>query len=262
MTATFRAATLNIWGSNGPWPARLESIRHGVMELAPDILGMQEVARNADLDQAALIADGLGYHIAWGQAHEGSGNAILSRWPIRSTQTFPLPDCRTSERRSVIFAEIEAPFGTLPVFCTHLNWMLHHGHVRQRQVRALTDFVSRLASEKGFPGLVMGDFNAEPDSDEIRFMRGHSSLGGECVCYADCFADVGDGTRGATFSKTNPFANKAREPERRIDYIFLHRPWAGPAGEPLGANVCFNQPHNGTFPTDHFGVTATIATGS
>jgi hypothetical protein len=31
---------------------------------------------------------------------------------------------------------------------------------------------------------VMGDFNAEPDSDEIRFLRGLTGFGGPCVYFA------------------------------------------------------------------------------
>jgi endonuclease/exonuclease/phosphatase family metal-dependent hydrolase len=74
---TFRVATLNIWNRFGPWDERLPAIRAGVRELAPDVLGLQEVVRLApgegdELDQAAAIADGFGYHVAYGRAHDES----------------------------------------------------------------------------------------------------------------------------------------------------------------------------------------------
>jgi endonuclease/exonuclease/phosphatase family metal-dependent hydrolase len=258
---TFRVATLNIWNRYGPWEARLPAIRHALAALAPEVMGMQEVVRSADFDQAKVISDGLGYHIAWGQASGEVGDAILSRWPILRSETIPLPQVHSHESRSVVFAEIDAPFGRLPFFCTHLNWMLHHGHIRQRQVRALADAVARLAPEQGFPPVIVGDFNAEPNSDEIRFMGGLTNLGGECVYFADCFAHAGDGSPGATFSRSNPFAEPVREPDRRIDYIFVRGPDAAKRGETIDARVCFNHPHEGTFPTDHFGVTATLTAG-
>ena len=211
------------------------------------------------------MSDGLGYEVAWGKASENhgypTGNAILSRWPIVRSETIALPNGGTDEDRCAVFAEIASPFGKLPFFVTHLNWKLHHGHVRQLQVRALAAAVARLAPLGGFPPVVVGDFNAEPDSDEIRYMRGLTGLGGECVYFADSFGVAGDGSHGATFSKRNPFAEPVREPERRIDYVFVRGPDDSQRGEPTEAQVCFDRPHEATYPSDHFGVVATITAG-
>jgi endonuclease/exonuclease/phosphatase family metal-dependent hydrolase len=128
-------------------------------------------------------------------------------------------------------------------------------------VRAIADAVARRAPIGGFPPIVVGDFNAEPDSDEIRFMRGLTGLGGPCVYFADAFAVAGDGTPGTTFSKRNPHAAPLREPERRIDYVFVRGPDDAQRGEPLDAKVCFDHAVSGTFPSDHFGVMATITAG-
>lgn len=261
---TFRAATLNIWSRFGPWEERLVGLRAGLRALAPDIIGMQEVLRFPDMDQAALVSQGLGYEIAWGMASDNhgfpTGNAILSRWPIACTEVIPLPNGGSDEHRSIVFAEIASPFGKVPFFCTHLNWMLSHGHIRQLQVKALVDAVARLAPLGGFPPIVVGDFNAEPDSDEIRFMRGLTGLGGPCVYFADSFGVAGEGN-GMTFSKRNDFAAPLREPERRIDYVFVRGPDDSQRGEPQDARVCFDQKYEGTFPSDHFGVLTTITAG-
>jgi endonuclease/exonuclease/phosphatase family metal-dependent hydrolase len=264
---TFRAATLNIWSRFGPWEERLGAIREGLRTIAPDVIGLQEVLRFPDFDQAAFVSEGLGYEIAWGKASENhgfpTGNAILSRWPIVRSETVLLPNGGSDEDRSLLFAEIAAPFGTLPFFSTHLNWKFHHGHIRCLQVKAIAEAVARIAPEgEGFPPVVVGDFNAEPDSDEMRFMRGLTGLGGPCVHFADAFLVAGDGSAGVTFSKRNPFAEVVREPERRIDYVFVQRPDDdGQRGEAIEARVCFDQPYNGIFPSDHFGVIATITAG-
>jgi endonuclease/exonuclease/phosphatase family metal-dependent hydrolase len=261
---TFRAATLNIWSRFGPWDERLVAIREGLAALLPDVIGMQEVLVYDGFDQGKLIGDALGYHVAWGKASENHGfpvgNAILSKWPITRSETIPLPNGGTDESRSIIFAELDSPFGKVPFFCTHLNWKLHEGHVRQLQVRALAEAVANRAPIGGMPPIVVGDFNAEPDSDEIRFMRGLTGLGGRCVYFADAFGVAGDGP-GTTFSKRNPFAEPLREPERRIDYVFVRGPDDSGRGEPRDAKVCFDEPFGGTFPTDHFGVVTTITAG-
>ncbi len=261
-----KVATLNIWNRFGPWDERLPAIRARLIELGPDVIGLQEVLRSTQgdcLDQADLVSRGLGYHVAWGLASEGHGfpvgNAILSRWPILRSETFPLPDGGSDERRSLVFAEIEAPFGRLPFFVTHLNWKLHHGHIRCKQVRFVADTVMRLCPIEGFPPVVVGDFNAEPDSDEIRFMRGLTGLGGPCVYFADTFGVAGDGSPGITFARRNPFAAMVHEPDRRIDYVFVRGPDDRTRGEPQTSRVCFDEAVDGTFPSDHFGVVTTLS---
>jgi endonuclease/exonuclease/phosphatase family metal-dependent hydrolase len=263
------AATLNIWNRFGPWEERLIAIRKRLVELSPDVIGLQEVLRSTSgdrLDQAQALTSGLDYQFAWGVASESHGfpvgNAILSRWPIVRSETFALPNGGSDERRSLVFAELDAPFARVPFFVTHLNWMLHHGHVRQEQVRFIADTIARVAPIDGFPPILVGDFNAEPDSDEIRFMRGLTGLGGKCVYFADAFGVAGDRSLGATFARRNPFAAANHEPDRRIDYVFVRGPDQNLRGEPVDARVCFDEPVGGVFPSDHFGVIARISTSA
>ena len=263
---TFRAATLNIWSRFGPWEERLRSIRAGLRALAPDVIGLQEVLHFDGLDQAALVGGELGYEVAWGMASENhgfpTGNAILSRWPVVRSEVIALPNGGTDESRSLLFAELDAPFARVPFFCTHLNWKFADGHVRILQVKAIAEAVSRIAPVgKGFPPVLVGDFNAEPSSDEIRYLKGLTGLGGRYVYFADAFGVAGDGTPGMTFSKRNPFAEPMREPDRRIDYVFVRGPDDAQRGEPTEARVCFDEPHDGVFASDHFGVVATITAG-
>lgn len=262
---SFKVATLNIWSRFGPWEERLESIRSGLRALAPDVIGLQEVLRFEGFDQAAMIGADMGYEVAWAEANPNHGypfgNAILSRWPITRSEEFELPHGGSDERRVLVFAEIASPYGTIPFFCTHLNWKLHHGHVRVAQVKTIVEHVTRLCPEEGFPPIVVGDFNAEPESDEIRYLKGLTGLGGPCVYFADAFGVAGGGSPGATFSKTNPFAEPIREPERRIDYVFVRGPDDRQRGEPQDARVCFDAPVAGTYASDHFGVVCRVTAG-
>ncbi|WP_394833634.1 endonuclease/exonuclease/phosphatase family protein [Pendulispora rubella] len=275
---SLRIVTLNIWNRMEPWDKRLITIRNELATLDADIIGLQEVVQikptsamgdaeastEFGFDQARAIAEGFDYATCYGRNVESPypmGNAILSRWPILRTMALPIPRVETDEHRSLLFAEIKSPYGTLPVFCTHLNWKLDEGHVREVQVRYITDQIRGLvAPNQSFPPILMGDFNAEPDSDEIRFLRGRTSLGGTSVYFADAFGVAGDGSAGATFVRSNPFAAVAREPDRRIDYIFVRGPDEQGRGEPLEARVCFCEPHDGVFASDHFGVTTTLST--
>lgn len=266
---TFRVATLNIWNRFGPWEQRLAAIRVGLAALAPDLIGLQEVVRldpgeGDGLDQAAAIAEGLGYHSAYARARDERyyGNAVLSRWPIARSRVYELPRGGTDERRTLLFSEIESPLGAIPFFVTHLNWKFDDGHVRAAQVLEVVLRVEALAKDAAFPAIVVGDFNAEPDADEIRFMRGLTTLGGpnggRSVYFQDAFAIAGDGSPGFTYARSNPFAAALREPDRRIDYVFVRGRDDRFRGEPIEARVCFDKPVDGTFPSDHFGVIVTL----
>lgn len=260
---TLRVATLNLWGTNGPWRQRLELIRRELTLLRPDIVGLQEVVRQNGDCQAREIAEGLGYEIAYGRAaeHDGriQGNAILSRPPIREQRAFALP-VGGAEPRTLLYTLIETAYGALPVFVTHLNWQQAHGAIRLEQVRFTAARVTEL-SRYGLPPVIMGDLNADPDSDEIRYLRGLAVVDGESVYFADAWTYGGDGSPGATFDRVNDYARQAREPSRRIDYIFT----GGDdqlRGEPLRTALAFTEPEERdgvlVWPSDHFGVVSDI----
>jgi endonuclease/exonuclease/phosphatase family metal-dependent hydrolase len=189
------------------------------------------------------------------------GNALLSRHPILEHQVLRLPGEESGETRCVLYAKLASPHGEVPVFVTHLNWKLHHGSVRVRQIKRLVEFVDeRAAPGKTFPPVLMGDFNAEPESDEIRWLRGFATLDGQSVFFADAWAYGGDGGPGFTFDRRNPYAARSHEPPRRIDYIFVRGPDSHFVGEPLTTRVVFDQPDpDGVWASDHFGLYSEIS---
>jgi endonuclease/exonuclease/phosphatase family metal-dependent hydrolase len=264
-----RVLTLNIWNRGGPWEHRLDILRRELRELDPDLIALQEVLSPEGLPmpgQHEQIAEGLGYHAAFGSSASlggiAYGNAVLSRWPIARSETIPLEGAPKAGdfATSLLATEIAAPFGAIPFFVTHLVWRLHEGAVRRRQVATIAKHVARLAKVSradAFPAILAGDFNAEPDSDEMRFLRGLTPIDGRTVYFADCHAVAGEG-RGITFSKRNTFAAESREPERRIDYVYVRGPDRQGRGQPLGARVCFDHAVEGIFASDHFGVLARI----
>jgi endonuclease/exonuclease/phosphatase family metal-dependent hydrolase len=260
----WRYVTLNIWNRQGPWPERLPLIRDALVALEPDVVGLQEVLGFPGMpSQAHEIAEGTGWHVHFAPAWEIGGgltfgNALLSRHPLRDEATLALPTPDGLETRSVAFARVDGPHGPVPVFVTHLTYQQHLGHVRCGQVRALTDHVAALAGIEGPPPVLLGDFNADPDSDEIRFLRGLTPLGGTSVYFADCWLATGRTDPGYTYDRKNPYALRSREPARRIDYIFVRGPDRHLRGEPLSARLACDEPTAGVWPSDHFAVVAEI----
>lgn len=260
-----RAVTLNIWNRQGPWAKRLPLIRDGLAALAPDVVGLQEVLGLGGATQAHEIAADLGWHVHYGPAwHLGGGltfgNAILSPWPFLHTKTLPLPAPPELDTRTVAYAVVDMPCGQVPVFCTHLTFQHHRCDARCEQVRALTDHVAALVppDRDPFPPILLGDFNADPDSDEMRFLRGLTPLGGRSVYFADAWLATGAPGPGWTYDRRNVYALRSREPSRRIDYIFVRGPDRAFRGEPLAARVVLDEPSDDVWPSDHFGLLAEI----
>lgn len=270
---TLRVVTLNCWNLGEPFEARMALVRAGIEVLAPDVIGLQEIiVRRDGFDQSREILDGLGYETVYGAATrwtesevllppgahgDGFGNVVASRHPIAASEVRELPGVETGERRSVVAAHVRTPEGVLPFFVTHLNWKLHHGFVRERQVIALADFVAEWSEGQALPPIAVGDFNADPESNEIRFLSGLAALEGRSFYLQDAWRVAGAGP-GYTWDNRNPYAHYSFEPNRRIDYVFVGGADVGGRGWIERAALAFDQPRGGVWPSDHVGLVVDV----
>jgi endonuclease/exonuclease/phosphatase family metal-dependent hydrolase len=263
-----RIATWNIWGRYGPWAARLPVITETLRRIDADIVGLQEVWEDDDRSQAAELAAALGYTepvFAANLERDGarSGNAVLSRWPIgrREVRTLPREGAGAAddegEERLAVLAEVDGPRGPIQVFCAHLSWRGDHSGPRQAQVAAICQFV-RDTRPRSFPAVLLGDLNADPDSDEVRTLTGQRAVPVPGVMFRDVWEWVGNTDRGATWSNDNPFAAASLDLDRRIDHMLVAAPKAGGCGQPLTASLIGNEPIDSMFGSDHFGIVAEL----
>jgi len=259
-----RVVTLNIWHNASDWPARRASIRRWLERLDPDILGFQEVLQGDGFDQLAELLDERWPHRLhagpkpWSQHPDWvQGNALASRWPLTDAQMLRLPDAGDSEQRVLLHATCRSPHGSIWVGCTHLNWRLDHGTVRLRQTQAIASAIAD-AHHRDWPPILLGDFNASPEADEIRFLTGTHSTSSGPVHFRDAWQIAGHREAGYTWSNDNPHARRALEPQRRLDYVFVGPPRGG-VGHVVACRRVFDQPVGGVWPSDHFGVMATLA---
>ena len=192
--------------------------------------------------------------------HADFGNAVASRWPIAKSEVQQLPDFGNSETRAALSVTLDAPFGALGFTCSHLNWKFCDGAAREQQVAALCDFALERRPESGFPPILVGDFNAEPESAEIRYVTGLQSHAGRSIAMLDAWYMAGDEGPGFTWSNRNPYAAAVLEPNRRIDYIFTGWPVRNGVGQLLNCRVVCDEERDGVWPSDHFGLYAELRT--
>jgi endonuclease/exonuclease/phosphatase family metal-dependent hydrolase len=257
-----RVATWNVWWRFGPWTERQPAIAETLRRIDADVIALQEVW---DVDdgpgQSEALADALGYEHVFApgfDAGEASfGNAVLSRWPIAASATRTLPTTPTTDEfRVALQVEVDGPRGRFDLYTTHLNWRYDESHVRQAQVRALAEFVGE-STGRAFPPIVCGDFNAEPDSDEIRMLTGRAAVPVPRLVFVDAWDVAGDG-KGFTWSNDNAFAARDLEADRRIDYVFVGWRKARGAGHAVDARVAAIDPIDGVHPSDHYAVVAEL----
>lgn len=263
LETTVRVASWNVWWRYGDWEDRFDAIVATLRDLDADVIGLQEVWEEGDRNQAALLAEAVGLeHHAYASRVEidgvGFGNAVLSRWPISGTEerALPCPE-RFEERRLVLRADIEGPRGPLQFFVTHLNWRFDQSAIRVEQVRTIAELVAD-SPARSFPPVLVGDFNAEPESEEMRRLTGLAPSPVEGVFFHDAWRYADPGDPGITWSNDNPNVRSALEHDRRIDFVLVGWPKANGRGHVTSVEVFGTEPVDGVHPSDHYGVTAEL----
>lgn len=257
-----RVLTWNLWWRFGPWEERFPAIQETIRTLDPDVVALQEVWGDADgSTSASRLAEALGYEHVYAQRLQLDGvlfgNAILSRWPIASSEWWPLPARPDAEEhRTVLVADVDGPRGLFQVWCTHLNWRFDHSDVRQEQVAYICERVAE-RRPRTFPPILCGDMNAPPDSTEMWMLSGKTTLPVPKLVFHDAWEMAGDGP-GHTWSNGNPYAALDLEVARRIDFVWSGWPRAGGAGHVTSARVIGQDAVDGVVPSDHYGVLAEL----
>jgi endonuclease/exonuclease/phosphatase family metal-dependent hydrolase len=125
--------------------------------LGADIIGLQEVLRTEEVDQAATLARALDMQLAWGPARalrNGTfGNALLVRGEVRSHRVHDLSVPRM-EARVCLEALVATPTHTVRMFVCHFGLGPRE---RAKQTSLLVEILR--AAPLDAPRVVLGDFN-------------------------------------------------------------------------------------------------------
>ena len=194
---TLKVMTFNIQhGIDGSHKYNLQRAIDVIAKVQPDIVGLQEVTRNHPYyncdDQPAKIAAGLkaatgrdwsvAYEQEWftpnvvcrdsgrGDGKETEGLAFLAPARLGPTTMTPLPVSR------IALAVKLAPAGGLPIVVTHLASGRKNSDARQKEIDALLRWTQSLGAAQ----ILMGDFNASPDDQELKpLFEVYTDAGGE-----------------------------------------------------------------------------------
>jgi endonuclease/exonuclease/phosphatase family metal-dependent hydrolase len=167
-----RVLTFNIHGGRPRiGRADLAATARAIAGLKPDLAGLQEVHRFMPApyvfqNQPARLRQLLGLEVcfrkSFGFGPIGYGNAILGRAAPERLARISLPG--GGEPRSLLVAEFVIQGQRLTLFNTHLGLS---GDTRRMQTERIVEEVTRRPG----PAIVLGDWNAHPDSPEVALIR-------------------------------------------------------------------------------------------
>jgi endonuclease/exonuclease/phosphatase family metal-dependent hydrolase len=167
-----RVVTLNIHKGLSQFNRRvvIHELREGLRTLNPDLVFLQEVAglnRRHALRFDAWPGEGQHEFLAGADLqhvygrnrvhqHGHYGNAVLSRFPIISSENEDISDHRF-ERRGLLYTVVKVPGWkrNLHCICVHLSL---HERGRRRQLEAIAARLQLLADRR-LPVIIAGDFN-------------------------------------------------------------------------------------------------------
>lgn len=265
-----RIVTWNVWWRFGPWEQRAPGIEATLRSIDADVICLQEAWATEEGNQARQLARKLGFHVATSvDATPGRrlGNAVLSRWPIRHEKVTPLPLASGEDgHRTLVQARVDAPFGPVDVYCTHLAYRFDESTLRRAQLTRICEIIAadRARSENdngadAFPPVLCGDLNATPASDEVRMLTGQAPPPVPGLVFTDAWDAAGRGP-GHTWDRRNPHLRDSSWPRRRLDYVLIGWPRDTPRGNPKRAVLAGARPHDGVWPSDHLAVVVDLAT--
>jgi endonuclease/exonuclease/phosphatase family metal-dependent hydrolase len=254
-----RVLTFNVLSpEHEGWPRRRAVIRDGIAALRPDLVALQEVVDPADLldERYTVVAHSR-------PSADGVGAVLASRWPVRWSREL---DLRLTERvtlpwSAVVAAAVDAPPPLGPLLFVHHKPTYEYGYAPEREAQAVA--AARFVEALGFAGHVVlaGDFDDTPTSAAVRFWTGAQALDGFGVCYEDAWRARHGDAPGHTFTPRNPLVPRgemALERGRRIDYVLVRCGVHGPTLEVADCRLVFDEPVDGVWASDHFGLLADL----
>ena len=242
------------------WHKRAAQVADLIRQVAPDILGTQELTEGPLGDRDPQRPPPRGGGAGRGAGRKGEYTAIFFRqdkFRLMSQQTFwlsPTPD-RPSRDWTTPFPRVctwcelqpvDSPEKPVRVYNTHLDHISYFARVRG--LREILRHISTRYQQAPGPVLLMGDFNATPTSQTLRRWIA-ADLEQSAGLMRDSYWSILQ--RGDEVGRSyHGFTGKTRG--KPIDYIFTSRDLT------LRQVELRREGNEGQFPSDHYPVVARV----
>ena len=206
---TLRVMSFNILhGATVKNDFNLDTIAGVINSYDPDLVALQEVDFKTNRAKKYDLPTELGYRthmaslFARAMYFDGGeyGEGVLSKYSFISTENIALPHLPNSEPRAAAVIRVKTKNGNIIQFVgTHLD----HQKEKNDRIMQAKALVKHLEKSQ-YPTLLLGDLNAEPDSEAITIIR-----------KAFTKSEIAEAQQG-TYPSTGP--------HKKIDYILYNQP--------------------------------------
>ena len=205
---TLRVMSYNIHHGEGlDKKLDLERIARVILDAKADLVGLQEVDRGVertqkrDLPAELAKLTGLRVYFENNHTYQGGeyGNAILTRFPIKRAKNTHYRMIRPGEQRGVLQLVLDVQGREVLFLDTHIDFRPDD----TERLMNVEELKALVASAGQMPVVLVGDFNATPDSRTIALIRGFMT---------DTWTVVGQG---------EGLSIPVRKPAKRIDYVWI-----------------------------------------
>jgi endonuclease/exonuclease/phosphatase family metal-dependent hydrolase len=208
--STLRVMSYNIHHGEGlDKRVDLERIAKLIIDAKADIVGLQEVDRGCERTQKrdlpAELAKLTGMRVVFEKniPYQGGeyGNAVLSRFPVKTSKNTHYKMLREGEQRGVLQVLLDVRGSAVLFINTHIDYRPDDS---ERLLNA-DELKAIVAAAGKTPVVLVGDFNSTPESRTIAKVK---------AFLTDTWEVVGKGP-GLTIP--------VRKPAKRIDYVWISK---------------------------------------
>lgn len=237
------------------WEERMELIADGIEQLAPDVVGLQEIEHA--VEQGEILVEmleerGLDYELRQAKKSglagdlTGEGIGIMSRSRVLEVEPLDLSDGRVAMWARVVHQGL-----LVDVFNTHLSAGGDEAAIRVQQMEDVLAFADGKTGAQ--LQVLTGDMNAEPEDEPI--------ARADAARFVDLWDLARAGDDGFTTGIDLVEAKDGVEqtPDRRIDYVFARSVSSGGGAYSADVEVVLDErAPDGLYPSDHTGVLAEL----
>ncbi len=251
---TFNIRADNILDINNRWEKRAELVYETIRKYDCDIIGLQEVTEKMHVDICNNIKDYTIIGAGRTKRFFSEKNSILIKkeYSMLDEKTFWLSKTPDKSGSTVMFSLFPRICTTavcqldekrkVRIYNTHLDCL--SAKAREFGLKKIIEVIEKNYEQDHLPCILMGDFNATPDSRMIKKFKNGQYTSKKLFAVQD----IND----ALYKKTTMGMFKGKEKGIHIDYIFVSEEFEIESAEVVKHHKL------GKYPSDHYPIVAEL----
>ena len=251
---TFNIRSDSLLDVRNRWESRKEIVREVINKYKCDIIGFQEV-KNKMLEDIKQYLNNYNF-VGEGRTkrlfRESNNIFVTKKCELMEEDTFWLSNNSNKVGSSIWYSLFPRICTTVAIrtedgkciriYNTHLDCLFPMA--REYGIKKITEYMEEQYKKDNLPVVLMGDFNATPDSKVIRSFRGGEYTSQKFIAVQEINKEI--------YKESTMNWFKGKETGMHIDYVFVSEGFKIKSAEIIKYN------RGGKYPSDHYPIMADI----